>query len=528
MHAPSPTIAPRPLAAVAGWLSRLSGGRRFAVAVLLGGLAALALPPAGAVPVLLAAFPGLLWLLDGCRSKRAAYAVGWAFAFGHHLLGLYWISFALFTDIGRFWWALPLSAAGLPIVLAFFGGAATLGTWVLGRRGGLARVVLFAVLWTVCEWLRGHLFTGFPWNAIGYGWVDVGPVLQIVSVTGIYGLSLLTVLLAAVPAALPDPRESVRRVAVAAALGAAVLAGVAGWGAWRMAGNPTAFVPDVRLRLVQAAIDQRLKWAPGERENNVIQHLDLSAQPPAGGPPPTHVIWPETAVPFFVDRDVQRRMALAAVTPPGGLVITGAPRAEGEADGSVRYFNSMIAVDGAGSVRATYDKAHLVPFGEYMPLRRWLPVGAIAGNGAEFSAGPGPRTLHLPGLPPVSPLICYEVIFPAAVTDPADRPGWMLNLTNDAWYGNTAGPHQHFAIARVRAVEEGVPLVRSANTGISGVIDPVGRVTAVLALGQRGIVDAALPQPLSAPTLYALYGDGVILLLLLSAVGVAFVCGQRR
>lgn len=527
MHALSPTIAPRPLAAVAGGLARLTGWRRFAVAVLLGGLAALALPPAGAVPVLLVAFPGVLWLLDGCRTKRGAFAVGWAFAFGHHLIGLYWISFALFTDIGRFWWALPLSAAGLPIVLAFFGGAATLAAWALGRRGGLARGVLFAVAWTVCEWLRGHLFTGFPWNAIGYGWVDVGPVLQLASVTGIYGLSLLTVLLAVLPAALSDPRESVRRVAVAAVMGAAVLAGVAGWGAWRMAENPTGFVPGVRLRLVQAAIDQRLKWAPGERENNLIQHMDLSAQPPADGLPPTHVIWPETAVPFFVDRDAQRRMALAAVTPPGGLVITGAPRAEGEADGSVRYFNSMVAVDGSGAARATYDKAHLVPFGEYMPLRRWLPVGAIAGNGAEFSAGPGPRTLRLPGLPPVSPLICYEVIFPAAVADPADRPAWMLNLTNDAWYGNTAGPHQHFAIARVRAVEEGVPLVRSANTGISGVVDPVGRVTAALALGQRGIVDAALPHPLSAPTLYALYGDGVLLILLLSALGVAFVCRQR-
>lgn len=526
MHAPSPTIPPRPLASLAGRLARLTGWRRFGMATLLGGLAALALPPAGAVPVLLAAFPGLLWLLDGCRTKRGAFAVGWAFAFGHHLVGLYWISFALFTDIGRFWWALPLSAAGLPIVLAFFGGAATLGTWVLNARG-LARAVLFAVVWTVGEWLRGHLFTGFPWNTVGYAWVEVGPVLQLASVTGIYGLSLLTVLLAALPAALPEPGEAVKRVAVAAGLGAAVLAGVGTWGAVRLEANPTAFVPDVRLRLVQAAIDQRLKWAPGERESNVAQQLDLSALPPAEGGPPTHVIWPETAVPFFVDRDAARRMALGAVTPPGGVLITGAPRAEGEADGSVRYFNSLIAVDGAGAVRGIYDKAHLVPFGEYMPLRRWLPVGAIAGNGSEFSPGPGPRTLRLPGLPPVSPLICYEVIFPAAVADPADRPGWLLNLTNDAWYGNTAGPHQHFAIARVRAVEEGVPLVRSANTGISGVVDPLGRVTAVLGLGQRGIVDAALPQPLSGPTLYARYGDGVLLLLLLSAVGVAFVCGNR-
>ncbi|MDQ2106153.1 apolipoprotein N-acyltransferase, partial [Azospirillum sp. C340-1] len=199
-------------------LAGLTGWRRLAAAAGFGGLATLALPPAGAVPLLLIAFPGLLWLLDGARTKRQAFAVGWFFGFAHHLLGLYWISAALFTDIGRFWWALPLSAAGLPILLAMFSGFATLLVWVLKARG-LGRAVLFAASWALFEWLRGHVFTGFPWSLIGYGWTGLLPVLQGVSLIGIYGLSLLTVLVASLPAGLADPAVSRRRAWAALAAG---------------------------------------------------------------------------------------------------------------------------------------------------------------------------------------------------------------------------------------------------------------------------------------------------------------------
>ncbi|WP_345773591.1 apolipoprotein N-acyltransferase [Azospirillum oleiclasticum] len=503
---------------MAGRLAGLAGWRRLAVAAGLGGVAALALPPADLLPVLLVAFPGLLWLLDGVRSRRGAFAVGWFFGFGHHLLGLYWISFALFTDIGRFWWALPLSAVGLPVVLSMFTGLATLAFWSVGWRG-LGRPLLFAVCWAALEWVRGHVFTGFPWNLTGYGWVGVLPVLQAVSVTGIYGLSLLTVLVAALPAALADPRVPGRRAAAAFLAGLALFAAAGAWGAWRLSGADTASVPGVRLRLVQPAIDQRLKWDPAERDANFQRHLELSAQPASR--PPTHVIWAETAVPFFLEYDAARRMAVAAVTPPGGLTITGIPRTTLAPSGERLYTNGMIAIDGSGAVTAAYDKFHLVPFGEYVPFRRYLPFGAIAGNGAEFSPGPGPVTLPLKGLPPVSPLICYEVIFPGAVVARGEPPRWLLNLTNDAWYGRSAGPHQHFAIARVRAVEEGLPLVRVANTGISGVVDAVGRVTARLGLGDLGILDAELPVARSASTVYAAWGDWVFGLLLLSCL----VCG---
>lgn len=509
---------PARLGRVSARLSALTGWRRLAAAMALGGLATLALPPAGLLPVLLVAFPGLIWLLDGVETKKGAFAAGWFFGFGHHLLGLYWISAALFTDIERFWWALPLSAVGLPILLAMFSGGATLTVHLLRRRGfgaGLGRPLLFAASWCLWEWLRGHVFTGFPWNLIGYGWVGVLPVLQSVSLFGIYGLTLVTVLAASLPAALPDRDTTPRRAWAGFAAGLALLAVLGGWGAWRLAGAVDEPVPGVRLRLVQAAIDQRLKWAPGERVQNFQSHLALSAAPPAdpGAPPPNVVIWPETAVPFFIEDDARVRQAMASVTPPGGLLITGAPRTTVGEDGERRYYNGMVAVDGSGAAVASYDKFHLVPFGEYMPLRQWLPVGAIAGNGAEFSAGPGPRTLHLggsaAGLPPFSPLICYESIFPAAVVDTADRPQWLLNLTNDAWYGRTAGPHQHFAINQVRAVEEGLPLVRVANTGISGLVDAYGRVRHLLGLGERGFIDTTLPKAPDGVTAYARMGDWI-------------------
>jgi apolipoprotein N-acyltransferase len=523
--------AGRPGHRLASRLATLTGWRRYAAAAAFGGLATLALPPAGAVPVLLLAFPGLLWLLEGAATRRAAFFTGWWFGFGHFVLGLYWISFALLTDVAKFWWMMPFAIAGLPALLAIFIGLAALVLHIACRRlklSGLARVLAFAIVWTVFEYLRGHVFTGFPWNLIGYSWTGFLPVLQSVAVIGIYGLGLLTVAVAALPALLPDPSESVMRGRASVAVGL-VLVGAMGLAGWvRLSQADSATVPGVRLRVVQPAIPQTLKWAPAEKARNFERLLELTAEPAAAGASPvTHVVWPETAVPFFVERDGGARQAMASVTPPGGSIITGAPRIRVEADGENRFWNSLHAVDGSGAVVASFDKFHLVPFGEYMPLRGILPVGGIAAGATDFSSGPGPATLDVPGLPPFSPLICYEVIFPGAVKDSHNRPNWLLNVTNDAWYGKTAGPHQHFEIARVRAVEEGLPLVRAANTGISGIFDGYGRVTAYLGLGERGVVDADLPVMLPI-TPYGRFGDIILVLLLMSFSLVTTIARQTR
>jgi apolipoprotein N-acyltransferase len=515
--------------------STLFGSWRRAIAALgLGVAAAAALPPVDAVPLLIVAFTGLVWLLDGAPRWRGALWIGWWFGLGFFTAGLYWIAAALLVDVAQFWWLLPFAVLGLPAFFGLFTAAVAVACRALGASG-VGRPLALATLWTAAEFARGHVLTGFPWNLIGSAWTDVGAVLQAASLVGIYGLSWATVALAALPAVLAAPgRDGWRAVPQAASmlgLGVAVLIAMAAGGALRLAaapavGDPEAAVPGVRLRLVQPDVAQQLKWRDSERVAIFRGLLELSRTPAA--PAPTTIVWPEAATPFLFEQSREARAAAAAIVPPGGLLITGTPRATKRPDGSTEFWNGVVVLGRADVVRGGYDKFHLVPFGEYVPLSWLLPVAMIApGGGGAFSAGPGPRTLHLPGLPPVSPLICYEIIFPGAVIDPADRPQWILNLTNDAWYGDSSGPYQHFASAVARAVEQGMPVARAAQTGISGVIDPYGRVIARLGLGRRGVVDAPLPIALPTATIYQRFGGSILAGLL--AVGlVAGVWSRRR
>lgn len=537
LAAAGPSPGPGVLAKWAASLTDLAGWRRHAVAFLGGGVATLALPPVYAVPVLLISFPLFLWLLDGARSRGEAFRLGWSFGFGLFFFGLYWISFALFTDLARFWWLVPFALTLLPAGLALFIGVVGMLTRAWPGHG-VDRVLAFGVIWTAIEWLRGHAFTGFPWNLTGYVWTDLLPVAQTASLIGVYGLTLLTVTVAAMPAALGWRTERPARAGAACAAGLLLFGALALWGHLRLADAPPATVDHIALRLVQPGILQKDKWDPLQRQNNFLKHLQLSTLPlPAEitpGPGPERdrvlVIWPEAAVTYFIERDPVRLAAIARATPPGGWTITGTPRLTLDADGQRRFWNSLVAIDSDANVGAAYDKAHLVPFGEYVPLRQWLPdwlpLATIAAGSTDFSAGPGVRTLHLPGIPAFGPLICYEIIFPGAVTGRDPRPAWFLNVTNDAWYGQTTGPHQHFAKARLRAVEEGIPVVRVANTGISGVVDAYGRVRARLDLGETGILDARLPEATAEATLYGRFGDG-ILALLLALVGLAAGLLQR-
>jgi apolipoprotein N-acyltransferase len=518
---------------LAGWLARLDGWRRALAALALGAAAAAALPPVDAVPLLIVAFTGLTWLLDGAGRLRAALWIGWWFGLGFFTAGLYWIAAALLVDAAQFWWLLPFAVLGVPAFFGLFTAAVAAAYRAVGAAA-VGRPLALATLWTAAEFARGHVLTGFPWNLVGSTWTDVGPMLQAASVIGVYGLSWLTVALAALPAVLAAPgRDGWRGVphgAPVLGVGVAALVLIAAPGPPRLAaapaaGDPAGAVPNIRLRLVQPNVEQQLKWRDSERVAIFRGLLELSQTPVDR--PPTAIIWPEAATPFLFEQSPEARAAAAAIVPPAGLLITGTPRATPRPGGGTEFWNGLVALDHADAVRGTYDKFHLVPFGEYVPLSGVLPIGMIApGGGGAFSAGPGPRTLHLPGLPPVSPLICYEIIFPGAVIDPADRPAWLLNLTNDAWYGRSSGPYQHFASAVARAVEQGLPVVRAAQTGISGVIDPYGRVVARLGLGQRGVVDSALPRALPEATIYQRFG-GPILAGLLAAGLVAGAWSRR-
>jgi apolipoprotein N-acyltransferase len=281
------------------------------------------------------------------------------------------------------------------------------------------------------------------------------------------------------------------------------------------------------LRIVQPSIPQTLKNDRAEREANFRRHLALSAAPGESSEPLTAVIWPEAAAPPLLERFPEERLLIASVLPPGALALVGSDRTDPLPARPEHFWNSMVAIDREGRILASYDKAHLVPFGEYVPMRSILPINKITPGTVDFSAGPGPRTLHVPGLPAFSPLICYEAIFPGAAIDPADRPQWLLALTNDGWYGLSSGPFQHFSIARARAVEEGLPLVRAANNGVSGVVDPYGRVVRRLGLDAVGYLDVALPQSLP-PTLYESVGDLPFLTALPLLLGLAWCVARFR
>lgn len=517
------------LASLAAGMRDARGWRRRLLGFGFGALATLALSPVNIFPVLIVSFSALVWLMDGVSSRRGAFALGWWFGFGYFSAGLYWTGFALFVEADKYAWLLPFAVFGLPAVLAVFSGLGVLAAWMTGRRG-VPGVIALAVAWTAVEWLRGHVLTGFPWNLVGYAWADWGPVVQLASTIGIHGLGLLTVFGAALPATLAEtgPNIPAMRRWTPMALMLAAFAAIWVTGSQRLAGHPTVMVENVRLRLVQPAIDQAHKWRQDMRLKNLKLALDLTKSEGFGSV--SHVVWAETAAPFFLGREPKLRRILGQATPPGGLLITGAPRTTAEREDQFRVWNSVHALNPEGEIVATYDKFHLVPFGEYVPLRGLLgPLGLerlTAGRG-DFQAGPGPRTLDLPGLPPVSPLICYEVIFAADVASDRSRPGWLLNLTNDGWFGLSAGPHQHFAAARVRAVEEGLALVRVANTGISGIVDPVGRVTSKLGLGIRGVLDGELPRALRHATVYARFGDWTAALLMLLLTGAALIRKRR-
>jgi apolipoprotein N-acyltransferase len=492
-------------------LRRLTGRRAVFAAFGLGVLAALALPPVHAVPVLLLAIPGLLALLDGAGSWKRAGVLGMVWGMGHHVAGLYWISHALLTDPWRWGWLVPIAVPGLAVPLAAYIALAAIVAWF--ARPGWPRWLALAVAWVVMELLRGFLFTGFPWNLMGSVWAFDALPLQAAALVGVHGLSLLTMLLAGLPA--------LGRRAVAG--GAVVLLVLGGFGAWRLA-QPEPAAAGVNLLLVQGNVQQEAKWREEMRWPIFRRYLDLTREGVARAPggAPLAVIWPETASPFLLPNDADARRFAAEVLPPGGVLLAGSVRAEFGADRRLSaVFNSLSAIGRDGALLGSYDKTHLVPFGEYMPLRGLVPIRVVQG-GMDFSAGPGAVAITVPGLPSFSPLICYEVIFPGAVV-PAERPQWLLNVTNDAWFGFSAGPYQHLAAARLRAVEEGLPLARAAQTGVSAVFDAHGRVVARIGLGEMGSVAVALPAALP-PTPFSLYGlvipgalSGLILLALLGA-----------
>ncbi len=502
----------------------LSGWRRSLLSFCLGVAAAGALPPAHGLPLLIPAFAGLLWLITAARSPWRATLSGWWFGFGHFLAAFYWVGAALMTDPDKFTYLSVPAVICLAAGLALFPALAALAVSV-SRQSGFARILLFAVAWTATEWLRGTILSGFPMNLIGTAWTVSEGMIQMAAVTGAYGLSFMTILAAGTFSLLAEPLRGgiVARNWRAPVAMIIVLASIWFGGTIRLALQNPPPVAGVDLLIVQPNIPQELKWRGDTRKASLEKHMQMTLASKYDSV--SHIIWPETAVPYNLSQDPGLADWLSTAVPKNGLLITGAIRRKGE-EGSLRLWNSLHAVDSNGLLRLTYDKHHLVPFGEYMPLRNIMSFAKLTYGDVDFSSGPGAQTLEVPGLPPVSPLICYEAIFPGRVVSSETRPGWILNITNDGWFGNTAGPYQHLQAARLRAVEEGLPLVRAANTGISAVVDPLGRYVGRLSLGTEGVLNAPLPSAIGR-TPYAVMGDGTMIIMFLISMGLVIFRGSR-
>lgn len=511
------------------WIPRL-------LALAAGLAAGLAHPPFGVLPGLLG-YALFMRLVDteGPRPLRSAFVRGWLAGVGYFAISVWWITEAFLVDAAAHGWMAPFALLFMAGGLALFWGLAALVYRSAAVRGP-SRVLVFAGCLALAEWVRGHVFTGFPWNLPGETWGAGGTISQTASLVGSYGLSWITIALAASAALVLDSTPR-RGRAIGLGLAVATLAGLFAFGAMRLAAAPPV-APDAPLiRVVQANIDQKDKWRPENLDLIVDTYVTLSRSQP-GQPVPAVVVWPEGALPAVIDNLLAPGSPyvprITGALQPGQTLMLGANRVGFSATGEPDYFNSLIALrrEATGlKVTGVYDKHRLVPFGEFLPfgdLATKFGIRSLVHMPEDFTAGPQPRPLSPDGLPPVQPLICYEALFPRLADGAAKRSGiraeWLLNVSNDAWFGATSGPWQHLNIASYRAIEAGLPIVRATPTGVSAVIDAQGRILpgAKLGLGETGVIDARLP-PALPPTLYNRIGEAAFaMMLLLSAATMAW------
>ncbi len=513
------------------FLVALSGIRRFAVVLASGVVAALSLPPLDFWPLLFVAFPIAFTLLEGISRGRwlQAFLLGWVFGFGYFLFAFHWIGFAFFVNAKDYLWMMPFAVGGLSAAMAIYWGLAFLAMNAINLRGLPLFLIAPAAL-TGAEYLRGVLFTGFPWAAPGLASDGMGAISQTASLWGMPGLSLLVMLWASVWICVFNGRlPRGHRIMVAVLMLTMPLCWV--WGSQRLKNGDVGKVEGVNVRIVQPNISQDDKWRDENARGIFDQLLEMSAQKSTNGKPITHIVWPELAVPFLIDESDGSRAELAAMLAGEQTLMTGTLRRDKNTAGNPnedKVYNSVLTFDGFGNVVARYDKWRLVPGGEFLPFE-WLlkPLGfrKVVTLPGSFEPGAGPLTFSIPSAPPVGFSICYEAIFPDQLIDAGKRPSWLVNVTNDGWFGNSTGPYQHLAQVRLRAIEQGLPIVRAANTGISAVIDPFGRYLERLPVGQEGIVDATLPQKLDS-TGFSRFGQIIVFLmglfLCILAIGVEY------
>jgi apolipoprotein N-acyltransferase len=503
------------------WVGTRSATDQTRLSFVTGLVSALAFAPLNIWPLMIIAFAILVALIDASATPRRAAAIGWWFGFGQMLVGLYWIAISwqyqanMPVLLGAI--AVGLLSAGLALFAALSCGIAK-RFW----HGRPTRIFMLAGCWALGEYMRGFILTGFPWNLVGSAWLPVLPMAQGAALFGTYGLSIIMVSAGGAlavwsehPSPLPKPVSRLLLfflILFSSGLAYLVI-------------TPVRYWPGLQVHVVQANIGQDEKWSEDNFRLPLQQHLAMTHKAIAERGPGL-VIWPETAVPNLIDEEITSRYLISRALGEKSFLLTGGDRVlrspEGEA---LAAYNSLMVIDSNGQIRESYDKAHLVPFGEYLPWRSVLDrigISRLAPGGIDFRAGPGVRSLQVDGIPKLGPLICFEVIFPGQAVDARNRPAWLLNLSNDAWFGRSSGPWQHLAQARLRSIEEGLPMVRSTPTGVSSVIDGHGRLVAKAPVAQTYVLSARLPQPF-ANTPYGRFGD----ITFLCFTAFILFCGRR-
>lgn len=496
------------------WQGRGQSGFRRGLAAFGGAFAALSLPPFDAWYVIFPAFALIAVLVATADDPRTAAWHAWSAGAGWFAVSMHWIVQPFFVDAVATGWMAPFALVLLAGGLALFW---ALAGWVAAKLAlGAGRALVFAGLLTLTEALRGHIFTGLPWAEPGHGLID-SQALALSAYGGSYGLTLLVLTVSAVSAALyqiKGPVWAIGPLAVGLALGLVPSAGPAP--------APDDHAPV--LRIVQINAPQHLKW---QREMIPVffdRGLALTASPASPLGPPDLIVWPETSLPNILDTSLEARARIAQAA-DGADVLIGGQRYAG-----IEPRNVLVHLDGQGAISSVYDKHHLVPFGEYLPLRGLAERLGLQGLAQQLSGGyrpgDGPALMDLGPLGQAFPMICYEAIFPGYIRA-VERPDWMVQVTNDAWFGSFAMPYQHLALARLRAAEQGLPMIRAANTGVSALIDAQGTVTHALPMDTQGVLDARLPPALQ-PTLYARTGDIPALILAIFVTLAGLASGRAR
>lgn len=473
--------------------------------LLLGMLSGLVFAPTFFLPLLFT-LSYLCYQVKNCKNWQQAAIVSFIFGFGHFLVGMYWISLGVSVYIEEFWWAIPFALIGLPLILACFISASCICSFF--ARDNEYYQFIFCLYWILFEWVRSWIFTGLPWNLIGYAFSFSDILIQVVSIIGIYGLSFIVIYIST--SFYPLFAKQYKQFKILLINSIIIVTIIAIYGKVRLDNNPTNF-SDIKVRLIQPSIAQTAKWDASEFWKNLMLHIKLSEDSSAD-----LIIWSEAALVVPFNQPEVKSELLKMLRPSKAILITGGVDSNEEWGDNFELYTSMYAVAKNGSKLFEYHKSHLVPFGEYMPLKNILPFKKLTHGFVDYTEGKS-ELVYLEKLNlKIKPLICYESIFPDFVRTSNKIADLIINITNDAWYGESSGPYQHFQISRSRAVENGLPMIRVANNGISSIIDPLGRIIKKLDLNKIGYIDGLIPQKVNSPTIYSQFGNKCILIVIIA------------